>query len=133
MPAARWPWADWLLAADGTHLAIERTGVYWRRVCNLREDHCTVLLVNAHHSKAVPGRKTEGRDCDWLGELLRQGLLQGRFIPPRHIWEGRELTRHRQLWGRDRAAVANRLQQRLESANIQLGQVATNGLGLAGR
>jgi transposase len=125
--------ADWLLAAGCTHIAIESTGVYWRPVFNLLEDHFTVLLVNAHHIKAVPGRKTDVRDCDWICDLLRHGLLKASFIPPRHIRELRELTRHRQILVRDRAAVANRIQKLLESANIKLGQVATNVLGLSGR
>jgi transposase len=125
--------ADWLLAAGCTHIAIESTGVYWRPVFNLLEDHFTVLLVNAHHIKAVPGRKTDVRDCDWICDLLRHGLLKASFIPPRHIRELREVTRHRQILVRDRAAVANRIQKLLESANIKLGQVATNVLGLSGR
>jgi transposase len=125
--------ADWLLAAGCTHIAIESTGVYWRPVFNLLEDHFTVLLVNAHHIKAVPGRKTDVRDCDWICDLLRHGLLKASFIPPRYIRELRELTRHRQILVRDRAAVANRIQKLLESANIKLGQVATNVLGLSGR
>lgn len=125
--------ADWLLAAGCTHIAIESTGVYWRPVFNLLEDHFTVLLVNAHHIKAVPGRKTDVRDCDWICDLLRHGLLKASFIPPRHIRELRELTRHRQILVRDRAAVANRIQKLLESANIKLGQVATHVLGLSGK
>jgi transposase len=125
--------ADWLLAAGCTHIASESTGVSWRPVFNLLEDHCTVLLVNAHHIKAVPGRKTDVRDCDGIGDLLRHGLLKASFIPPRHIREWRELTRHRQILVRDRAAVANRIQKLIEAANIKLGQVATNVLGLSGR
>ena len=125
--------ADWLLAAGCTHIAIESTGVYWRPVFNLLEDHFTVLLVNAQHIKAVPGRKTDVRDCDWICDLLRHGLLKASFIPPRHIRELRELTRHRQILVRDRAAVANRIQKLIEAANIKLGQVATNVLGLSGR
>jgi transposase len=127
------PLADWLLAAGCTHVAIESTGVYWRPVFNLLEEHLTVILVNAHHINAVPGRKTDVRDGDWIGDLWRHGLLKASFIPPRHIRELRELTRHRQILGRDRAAVANRIQKLLESANIQLGQVATHVLGLSGR
>jgi transposase len=125
--------ADWLLAAGCTHVAIESTGVYWRPVFNLLEDHFTVLLVNAQHIKAVPGRKTDVRDCDWICDLLRHGLLKASFIPPRHIRALRELTRHRQILARERAAVANRIQKLLESANIKLGQVATHVLGLSGR
>jgi transposase len=125
--------ADWLLAAGCTHVAMESTGVYWRPVFNRLEDHCTVILVHAHHIKAVPGRKTEVRDGDWIGDVLRHGLLKARFIPPRHIRELRELTRHRQTLVRDRAAVANRIQKLLESAHIKLGQGATHVLGLSGR
>ena len=125
--------ADWLLAAGCTHVALERTGVYWRPVFNLLEDHFVVLLVNAHPIKAVPGRKTDVRDCDWICDLLRHGLLKGSFIPPRHLREWRELTRHRQILVRDRAAGAHRIQPLLESANIKLGHVATNVLGLSGR
>jgi transposase len=125
--------ADWLLAAGCTHVAIESTGVYWRPVFNLLEDRFTVILVNAHHIKAVPGRKTDVRDCDWICDLLRHGLLKASFIPPRHIRELRELARHRQSLVRDRAAVANRIQKLLESANIKLGQVATHVLGLSGK
>jgi transposase len=125
--------ADWLLAAGCTHVAIESTGVYWRPVFNLLEDHFTVLLVNAQHIKAVPGRKTDVRDCDWICDLLRHGLLKASFIPPRYIRELRELTRHRQSLVRDRAAVANRIQKLIESATITRGQVATHVLGLSGR
>jgi transposase len=125
--------ADWLLAAGCTHVAIERTGVYWRPVFNLLEDHVTVILGNAHHINAVPGQKTDVRDCAWIGDVRRHGLLKARCIPPRHIRELRALTRHRQTLVRDRAAVANRIQKRLESANIKLGQVATHMLGLSGR
>lgn len=124
---------DWLVAAGCTHVAIESTGVYWRPVFNVLEDQCTVLLVNAQHFKAVPGRKTDVRDCEWLCDLLRHGLLKASFIPPRHIRALRELTRHRQTLVRDHAAVANRIQKLLESANIKLGQVATNALGTSGR
>jgi transposase len=125
--------ADWLLAAGCTHIAIESTGVYWRPVFNLLEDHFTVLLVTAQHITAVPGRKTDVRDCDWICDLLRHSLLKASFIPPRHIRELCEVTRHRQILVRGRAAVANRIQKLIESANIKLGQVATNVLGLSDR
>jgi hypothetical protein len=127
------PRAEWLLAAGCTHVAIESTGIYWRPVFNLLEDPLTVILVNAHHITAVPGRKTDVRDCDGIGDVLRHGLLKASFIPPRHIRALRECMRHRQILVRDRAAVAHRIQTRLESAHIKLGQVATHVLGLSGR
>jgi transposase len=55
---------DWLLGAGGTHVAMESTGVYWKPVFNILEGHLSVLLVNARHIKAVPGRKTDVRDCE---------------------------------------------------------------------
>jgi transposase len=125
--------SDWLMKAGCTHIAIESTGVYWRPVFNLLEANFEVLLINAQHIKAVPGRKTDVRDCEWICDLLRHGLLKASFIPPLHIRELRELTRHRQTLVRDHAAVANRIQKLMESANIKLAQVATNALGLSGR
>ena len=125
--------SDWLAQASCSHVAIESTGVYWRPVFNLLEGNFEVLLVNAQHIKAVPGRKTDVRDCEWICDLLRHGLLKASFIPPPHIRDLRELTRHRQTLVRDHAAVANRIQKLIESANIKLGQVATNALGLSGR
>jgi transposase len=125
--------ADWLTSAGCTHVAIESTGVYWKPIFNILEGLLTVLLVNARHIKAVPGRKTDVRDCEWLADLLRHGLLKASFIPPVEIRELRELTRYRQTLVTEHTAVANRLQKLLESANIKLGQVASDVLGLSGR
>ena len=91
-----------------------------------------VILVNARHVKAVLGRKTDVRDCEWLGDLLRHGLLKASFIPPVHIRELRELTRYRHSVVKEHVAVANRIQKLLESANIKLGQVMTDALGVSG-
>ena len=73
---------DWLADQQVTHVAMESTGVLWKPVFNLLEDHVTVLLVNARHVKAIPGRKTDVKDCAWLAELLEHGLLRPSFIPP---------------------------------------------------
>ena len=124
--------ADWLVQAGCTHVAIESTGVYWKPVFNILEGVLSVILVNARHIKAVPGRKTDVRDCEWLADLLRHGLLKASFIPPVEIRELRELTRYRQTLVTEHTAVANRLQKLLESANIKLGQVASDVLGLSG-
>lgn len=124
---------DWLTSEGCTHVAIESTGVYWKPVFNLLEGTLEVILVNARHIKAVPGRKTDVRDCEWLADLLRHGLLRASVIPPREIRELRELTRYRQTLLREHTAVANRLQKLLESGNIKLGQVASDVLGLSGR
>lgn len=125
--------ADWLTTAECTHVAIESTGVYWKPVFNILEGSFTVVLVNARHIKAVPGRKTDVRDSEWLADLLRHGLLKASFIPPPEIRALRELTRYRQSLVKEHTAVANRIQKVLESANIKLGQVASDVLGLSGR
>jgi transposase len=124
---------DWLSRVGCTHVAIESTGVYWKPGFNLLEGLLTVVLVNARHLKAVPGRKTEVRDCEWLADLLRHGLLKASFIPPLEIRELRELIRYRQTLVTEHTAVANRIQKLIESANIKLGQVASDVLGLSGR
>lgn len=125
--------SDWLVQVGCTHVAIESTGVYWKPVFNLLEGLLAVILVNARHVKAVPGRKTDVKDCEWLADLLRHGLLQASFIPPLPIRELRELTRYRQTLVRERADGANRIQKLIESANIKLGQVASDALGHSGR
>ena len=91
------------------------------------------MLVNARHVKAVPGRKTDVKDCEWLADLLRHGLLKPSFIPPIEIRELRELTRYRQSLIREQATVANRVQKIAESGNIKLSQVASDALGASGR
>jgi transposase len=125
--------ADWLGGHDVTHVAMESTGVYWQPIYNVLEDQFTLLLVNARHVKAVPGRKTDVRDCEWLADLLRHGLLQASFVPDRPQRELRELTRYRTSLIRERAAEVNRLQKTLEGANIKLASVATDIMGTSGR
>ena len=125
--------ADWLTSAGCTHVAMESTGVYWKPIFNVLEGLLRVILVNARHIKAVPGRKTDVRDCEWLADLVRHGLVKASFIPPLEIRELRELTRYRQTLVTEHTAVANRIQKLIESANIKLGQVASDVLGLSGR
>jgi transposase len=123
---------DWLVSEECTHVAIESTGVYWRPVFNILEGTLAVILANAHHVKGLPGHKTDVKDCEWLADLLRHGLLKASFIPPVHIRELRELVRYRQSVTRERTAVANRIQKLIESANIKLGQVASDVMGVSG-
>jgi transposase len=125
--------ADWLAEQGVTVGAMESTGVYWKPVWNLLEGSFTLLLVNAHHIKTVPGRKTDVRDCEWIADLLRHGLLRASFVPDRPQRELRELTRYRTTLIRDRTAEVNRLQQTLEGANIKLASVASDVLGVSGR
>jgi transposase len=124
---------DWLAAQGVTHVAMEATGVYWQPIWNLLEDRFTLLLVNAQHIKAVPGRKTDVKDCEWIADLLRHGLLRPSFVPARPQRELRELTRYRTTLVGERSAEVNRLQKTLEGANIKLASVASDVLGVSGR
>ena len=124
---------DWLAECQVTHVAMESTGVYWKPIYNVLEDRFTLLLVNAQHIKAVPGRKTDVRDSEWIADLLQHGLLRGSFVPDRAQRELRELTRYRSSLTEERTAEVNRLQQTLEGGNIKLGAVASDVMGKSGR
>ncbi len=124
---------DWLLAHKVTHIAMESTGVYWKPIFNLLEGNFEVLLVNAAHIKAVPGRKTDVKDCEWIANLLCHGLVKGSFIPPQPIRDLRDLTRYRKSLTDERVREVNRLHKLLESANIKLSSVATDVMGVSGR
>ncbi len=126
--------ADWLRAAGCEHVAMESTGVFWKPVFNVLESSgCQVVLANARHIKAVPGRKTDTKDCEWIADLLRHGLLRGSFIPDQAQRELRDLTRTRTTLIDERSAVVKRLQKVLEDANVKLTGVATDIMGVSGR
>ena len=127
--------AAWLAERAVTHVALEGTGVYWQPVWNILEERggFELVLANARHVKAVPGRKTDVRDSEWLAELLRHGLIRGSYVPDRAQRELRELTRYRAALGEERAAHVNRLQKTLESANVKLASVASDVTGVSAR
>src|SRR5260370_21266523 len=110
---------DWLRAAECTHVAMESTGVYWRPIFNLLEGHFELLVVNAQHIKAVPGRKTDVRDAEWIADLLQHVLLKRSFIPPGDHPELRELTRYRCSLAEERARTVNLLQKTLDDTNLK--------------
>src|ERR1700704_2939239 len=109
---------DWLKEQGCTHVAFEATGVYWKPVFNLLESSFELLVVNAQHIKAVPGRKTDVKDAEWIADLLRHGLLRSSFIPSASQRELRELSRYRRTLVEERARLLNRVQKTLEDANI---------------
>jgi len=127
--------AQWLQERGCTHVAMESTGVYWKPPYNVLELHEfeQVLVVNAQHMKAIPGRKTDVKDAEWIADLLKHGLLKGSYIPSREQREQRELVRYRKSLVQERTREVNRLQKVLEGANIKLSSVATNVLGVSGR
>ena len=125
--------SDWLAGQGVTILAMESTDSYWKPVFNILEPSFQVVLVDAHHIKQVPGRKTDVKDSEWIAQLLQHGLLRPSFVPPRPTCELRDLTRQRTQLLHEKAAVANRIQKVLEDANIKLGSVAIDVLGVSGR
>jgi transposase len=125
--------SDWLLSLNCSHVAMESTGEYWRPVFNILEANFEVILVNARHIKAVPGRKTDIKDAQWIAELLQHGLLRASFIPPQAQRDLRDLTRHRSNFIRERVNLVNRVQKVLEAANIKLASVASDVMGVSGR
>jgi transposase len=112
---------------------MEATGSYWKPIYNVLEGSFELLVVNAQHIKAVPGRKTDVRDAEWIADLLRHGLLRASFIPERPERELRELTRYRTTLLQQRSAEVNRIQKVLEGVNIEVASVASNVVGAPGR
>jgi len=125
--------ADWLVSQGVTHAAMESTGVLWKPVFNVLAERLEVLVVNARHVKAVPGRKTDVADSEWLADLLQHGLLRASFIPDRAQRDLRDLTRTRTSLIDERSRTVRRLQKVLEDANIKLSSVATDIMGVSGR
>jgi len=126
--------AQWLQGLAVAVVAMESSGVYWKPVFNILEAAgFELLVVNARHIKAVPGRKTDVKDAEWIADLLRHGLLKPSFIPNRAERELRELTRYRRTLIEERAHEVQRLQKVLEGANIKLEDVISNVVGLNGR
>ena len=125
--------SDWLAEQAITHVAMESTGTYWRPVWAILEGRFDLTLCNAAHIKQVPGRKTDQKDAEWIADLLRHGLLKKSFVPSQPQQDLRELTRYRAQVSADRSAVSNRIRKLLEGANIKLGSVASDVLGVSGR
>lgn len=125
--------AAWLQAEQVTHAAIESTGVLWKPVWNILESVVTLLLVNPRDVKQVPGRKTDVSDAEWIAQLLQCGLLRRSFVPPLALRELRDLTRNRTILEQQGAAVVNRIHKILEDANLKLGTVVSDIVGVSGR
>jgi transposase len=124
---------QWLMEQSCSAAAMEATGVYWKPIYNVLEGHLQLMVVNAEHIKAVPGRKTDVKDAEWIADLLRHGLVRASFIPERPQRELRELTRLRTALIQDRARSVNRLQKTLEAANIKLASVLSDITGVSGQ
>lgn len=122
---------QWLKSQEVTSVAMESTGVYWVPIYNLLEADFELLVVNAQHIKAVPGRKTDVCDAAWIAELHRHGLLKGSFVPPPAQRQLRALVRHRANVVERRSRSVNELQKILEEANIKLASVVSDIMGVS--
>ena len=123
---------DWLKSLEVTHIAMESTGVYWKPVFNILEEHFEILLVNARHVKNVPGHKTDKKDSKWISKLLLSGLLKASFVPPRDIRELRDLFRYRRKLTSQATAERNRFEKILQDANFKLSSVISDIFGVSG-
>lgn len=113
--------ADWLKENDCKMVAMESTASYWKPLYNILESSdLNAMVVNAQHMKAVPGRKTDVKDAEWIADLLQHGLLKASYIPDKDQRELRELVRYRKSLVSERGRELNRLQKMLEGANIKL-------------
>src|SRR6187551_2519694 len=124
---------DWLKELGITHIGMESTGVYWKPVYAILEGHFELIVGNARHIRNVPGRKTDVKDAEWIADLVRHGLIQGSFVPPKPLRDLRELLRYRRKLVESQAAERNRLLKLLETANIKLASVMSDVFGVSGR
>ncbi len=124
---------DWLLSEGCTHVAMESTGVYWRSVHRRLAGFFEVWLVNAQHLKAVPGRKTDVQDAEWIADLLQHGLLKPSLVPDQQQQEWRDLTRMRLNLVQERSRLVNRVHKLLEDAGFKLHPAISDIFGVSGR
>ena len=125
---------NWLLDNGCQMVAMESTGAYWKPIYNILELlNLDVMVVNAHHMKNVPGRKTDAKDAEWVADLLQHGLLKGSYIPDREQRELREIVRYRKSLIEERTRELNRLEKTLEGANIKLSSFVSSLVGASSR
>ncbi len=125
--------AAWLEERGVTHVVMEATGVYWKPVWHILDAAFTLMLVNAHEARNLPGRKSDASDARWLADLLAHGLIRASFVPPEPIRELRDLTRTRTQLQRQMTQHENRIGKVLEDANIKLATVVSDLLGISSR
>lgn len=118
---------SWIKETGCQVAAMESTGVYWKPVYNILESEgIETIVVNAQHIKAVPGRKTDVKDAEWIADLVRHGLVKASYVPNREQRELREMVRYRNEIVNERARELNRIQAVLEGANIKLASVVSD-------
>jgi transposase len=123
----------WLLQERCTHIGMESTGVYWMPVYRRLEGFFELIVANAQHIKAVPGRKTDVQDAEWIASLLQHGLFKPSFVPSQEQQDLRDLTRLRVSLVRERTRLVNRVHKVLEEAGMKLATVLSDIMGVSGR
>lgn len=126
--------ADWLIQNDCQMIAMESTASYWKPLYNVFEScELKAMVVNARHMKAVPGRKTDTNDAEWIADLLQHGLLRSSYIPDKSQRELRELVSYRKSLVGEKNRELNRLQKILEGGNIKLSGTVSDINGKSAR
>lgn len=127
----------WLYENECFHVAMESTGVYWRPVYEAVEEHAQyyeqLVVVNAHHMRNIPGRKSDVKDAEWIATLFRHGLLEASFVPDRIIRNLREYSRLYKSFVQEKSRYLNRLEKFLQTHGFKLSTVLSNIMGLSGR
>ncbi len=125
--------ADWVVQCQVTTVAMESTGVYWIPIYEILEARgLEVYLVNAHHLKHVPGRKSDVQDCQWIQQLHSYGLLTASFRPAEEMRVLRAYLRQRAMLLEHRAGHIQHMQKALQQMNLQLTQVLSDITGTTG-
>jgi len=125
--------ARWLVEKGVRSVAMQSTGVYWMPVLEVLEEYgLEVYLVNAQHTKNVPGRKSDVQECQWLLKLHTFGLLNNSFQPTDQIRIARTLWRQRGNLVAQASSVIQRIQKVLIEMNVQLSRVLSDLSGVSG-
>jgi transposase len=122
----------WLKENGVESVAMESTGSYWIVPYEMMEEAgLEVLLANAKLFRAVPGRKTDVKDCQWIQQLHSYGLLTGSFRPSNDIVELRAYVRQRSRLF-ESATQVQLMHKALIQMNIQLNHVISDITGVTG-
>jgi transposase len=125
--------ADWLCEKGIETVAMESTGVYWVPAYEILEARgIEVVLANAREVSAVPGRKTDVNDAQWLQRLHACGLVRASFRPGRDIAALRSYLRLRERLLDYSAAHIQHMQKALTFMNLQLHHVVADITGVTG-
>jgi transposase len=125
---------NWLKTNNTIDVVMESTGSYWTTLYMVLEDaNFKPILSNAHQVKAIPGRKTDQRDSEWLAYLHRSSLIRPSYVPAKPIRELRELARTRVKYVESRTQYKNRCQKILSKNNMRLSSVLSDIFGKAGK